>query len=119
MIFFHDENGRGPTWSCTICQKKYPAEFLQEWRLEGVASRKRESSELVSDARLFEEGGLEKASTRNGVLTAIEDFVREQRDSYRLFVVHAGAGLGVMQYRGRLKDQRLHGFAVEGFVWST
>ena len=52
--------------------------------------------------------GYHKASqeggARNGVLTAIEDFLRDYKGKYRFFRVRVGKGLGMMQYRGGFRD---------------
>jgi predicted O-methyltransferase YrrM len=41
-----------------------------------------------------------EGGTRNGVLTAIEDFLAAHRE-YRFFRIRSGVGLGLMQLRGR------------------
>ena len=104
MIFFHDVEWPWGRRDMYYAPEKIPAEFLQEWRLEGIAPGRRESSESISKLAYLKKAVYE-GGPRNGVLTAIEDFVREQNGDYRLFVVHAGAGLGVMQYQGTLRDR--------------
>ncbi len=41
---------------------------------------------------------------RNGVLTAIEDFLKENQGDYRFSRVRAGSGLGAMLHRGGFRD---------------
>jgi hypothetical protein len=56
---------------------------------------------------------------RNGVLTAIEDFIREDKKRYRFSRVRAGAGLGILQYRGGFRDDFVYiALACKGIIVS-
>jgi hypothetical protein len=104
LIFFHDVEWPWGRRDMYYRPEKIPAEFVHEWKLEGIARGKRESSDQISTLYYLKKASHE-GGPRNGVLTAIEDFAREQKGQYHFFVVHAGVGLGVMQYRGGLSDR--------------
>jgi len=60
---------------------------------------------------------------RNGVLTAIEDFLREHKDEYGFFRMRGGYGLGIMYRRKYFTDDfkfftvECRGFAYNVFTW--
>jgi hypothetical protein len=104
IIFFHDVEWPWGRRDMYYQPEMIPPEYLHDWKLGGIVRGKSElSGEIPTLAYLKKaphEGG-----ARNGVLTAIEDFLHEHRGKYRFFRVHAGVGLGVMQYRGGWRDR--------------
>jgi hypothetical protein len=81
-----------------------PPAYVHDWKQKGLVRGK---SELTEDVTLHDyfKKATHEGGPRNGVLTAIEDFLQEHKGEYRFFRVHAGCGLGVMQYRGGLRDR--------------
>jgi predicted O-methyltransferase YrrM len=104
IMFFHDVEWPWGRRDMYYRPDLIPSEFVHEWNLQGIARGKREASEQFATHTTLKKAAIE-GGLRNGVLTAIEDFAREQQGQYRFFVVHAGAGLAVMQYRGGMVDR--------------
>lgn len=104
IVFFHDVEWPWGRRDMYYQPEAIPAEFVQNWDLQGIARGKSESSALLPTLAYLRKASHE-GGPRNGVLTAIEDFLREQKGQYRFFLVHAGVGLGVMQYRGGFRDR--------------
>ena len=61
----------------------------------------RGQGELAKDGGICGQfcNALEEGGARNGVLTAIEDFVAQYPGEYRFARVHFEFGLGIMQFR--------------------
>lgn len=98
VIFFHDV-----AWPWARRDMYYQPETIPpEYR--------HKCEEVIDPEKSGPLGGIEfrkacfEGGARNGVLTAIEDFLREERTSYRFFRVTAGHGLGILQRRGGLRD---------------
>lgn len=78
-----------------------PAEYRQPVARKGIL---RGASELSDDPSRGKNGELWNAQheggSRNGVLTAVEDFLREHPDTYRFFSIKKEWGLGVIVRKG-------------------
>lgn len=100
MIFFHDVAWPYGRRDMYYQPDTIPAEFRQEYECKGIVrgqSKLSESEGFNSHlCNAVREGG-----PRNGVLTAIEDFVAEHPGEYRLCRLNEQYGLGAMQYRCR------------------
>jgi hypothetical protein len=103
IIFFHDVDWPWARRDMYYQPEVIPPEYRHKWDQRGIVRGKSElsseSTSFVEDKKAPFEGG-----ERNGVLTAIEDFLAENRGGYRFFRVRAGNGLGIMQRRGNLRD---------------
>ena len=116
IVFFHDVEWPWGRRDMYYQPEVIPPEYVHDWKLKGIARGKSEASEEIPTLAYLKKASHE-GGARNGVLTAIEDFLKENRGQYRFFVVHAGVGLGVMQYRGGFRDRlaflllELKGFA--------
>jgi len=97
-IFLHDVDWPYGRRDLYYQPDTIPAEFRHPFARKGIV-RGRNS--------LAEEGGwnrqlanaLDEGGARNGVMTAIDDFLREHRDAYRFFWIRYQWGLGVLQRR--------------------
>jgi hypothetical protein len=105
VLFFHDVEWPWGRRDMYYQPETIPVQYLHTWQERGGVVRGK--SELSNEVETL--GYLKKATheggARNGVLTAVEDFWNEHRNEYRFFRVRAGSGLGVMQYRGGLRDR--------------
>lgn len=116
IIFFHDVEWPWGRRDMYYQPELIPSTYVHDWQQKGLVRGKSELSEEAKSHDYFKKATHE-GGPRNGVLTAIEDFLQEHKGEYRFFRVHAGCGLGVMQYRGGLRDRleflllRLKGFA--------
>jgi hypothetical protein len=104
IIFFHDVEWPWGRRDMYYRPESIPPQFVQKWDLQGIARGKSESSPDLATLAYLKKASRE-GGPRNGVLTAIEDFAMENKGLFRFFVVHAGIGLGVMQYRGGFADR--------------
>ena len=104
MIFFHDVGWPYARRDLYYQPETIPPECRQEYERKGIV---RGRSELVNSwgtnpqvCNSTHEGG-----PRNGVLTAIEDFIAEHPTDYNFSRVRYEFGLGVLQYRqGRASE---------------
>jgi Methyltransferase domain len=104
VIFFHDVEWPWGRRDLYYQPETIPDEFRHRWEQLGIVRGKSELSDsngpFASFKKAFFEGG-----ERNGVLTAIEDFLRDHKGKYRFFHVRVGKGLGIMQYGGGFRDR--------------
>ena len=116
IVFFHDVEWPWGRRDMYYQPELIAPEYLHDWKEQGVIRGRSALSEEVTTLAYLKKATHE-GGARNGVLTAVEDFIKEHKDEYRFFRVHAGCGLGVMQYRGSFRDRlkflflRLKGFA--------
>jgi SAM-dependent methyltransferase len=104
IVFFHDVDWPWGRRDMYYQPEVIPPEYVHDWKLQGIVRGKSEASEEISTLAYLKKAPVE-GGPRNGVLTAIEDFLKEHQGHYRFFCVHAGVGLGVMQYRGSFRDR--------------
>lgn len=105
VVFLHDVDAPWGRRDMYYQPDTIPAEYQQEW--EPVPS--------LAFKRAKHEGG-----QRNGVLTAIEDFLQKHRAEYRFFHVKAGHGLGMIQRRGTFSDNLAFLFLeCKGFLFNA
>jgi SAM-dependent methyltransferase len=98
-IFFHDVGWPYGRRDMYFQPEVIPAEFTHPYEKKGI---------IYGQSELAESGGSNaehynavfEGGTRNGVLTAVEDFVKERRDEYTFFYVEEEFGLGVLFKKG-------------------
>ena len=113
VIFFHDVDFPWARRDLYYQPDTIPAEYRHEIGYQAIIRGGKELS--AGYAKAVFEGG-----ERNGVLTAIEDFLKENHGKYRFFRIRAGSGLGVMLYRNGLRDDlSFLVIACKGFLYST
>ncbi len=81
-----------------------PASFRQPYARKGIV---RGRTELSDNSGLNGDlcNALREGGPRNGVLTAVEDFLREHHREYRFFRIQKNAGLGaILQRRSFARD---------------
>lgn len=102
-IFLHDVGWPYGRRDMYYQPETVPAPFVQPHATKGMVPGR---SELVetggSNAGLY--NAVHEGGPRNGVLTAVEDFVRERPGKYRLLVLTDQHGLGILQRRGGVGD---------------
>lgn len=97
FIFLHDVN---PPWArrdLYYQPKTIPAEFRHPYASR-VPENGKHPQERVRENGLGIEIALDEGGSRNGVLTAIEDFLAKHPGSYRFFRIETQFGLGVIQH---------------------
>jgi Methyltransferase domain len=103
IVFFHDVDWPWARRDMYYQPEVIPPEYRHKWEQRGIVRGKSElstkSTKFANDKKAPFEGG-----KRNGVLTAVEDFLKENKREYRFFRVRAGNGLGIMQRRGEFRD---------------
>lgn len=119
VIFLHDVDFPWARRDLYYQPDTIPPEFRHEIGYQAITRGRKELSDeagpFAGFAKAIFEGG-----ERNGVLTAIEDFLKEKRGEYRFFCVRAGSGLGVMLYRGGFRDDlSFLALACKGLIYST
>jgi len=98
MAFFHDVQWPYARRDCYYQPETIPAEFRHRYERKGIVRGK---SELVESggANAKYNNAVHEGGPKNGVLTAIEDFVAEHRTDYSLHRVRIQFGLGIMHRR--------------------
>jgi len=104
MIFFHDVGWPYGRRDMYYQPDTIPPEYRWEYARKGM---------IPGQSRLEDSGGgnqhlynaVHEGGPRNGVLTAIEDFVAEHPSEYHLCRVRHQYGLGILQYRARKKSE--------------
>jgi hypothetical protein len=94
-IFFHDVDWPYGRRDMYYQPESIPREFVHPCEKKGIVPGK---SELSVDSE-FNAGlynAVHEGGEKNGVLTAIEDFLRENRGAYKFFCLHHQAGLGIL-----------------------
>lgn len=104
LTFLHDLEWPYARRDMYYAPERIPAEFRHPYACAGIVHGR---SELVENggrnpqlANAMHEGG-----PRNGVLTAVEDFIDETPRDLVLFAVSGNNGLGILFDRSRLSDR--------------
>jgi hypothetical protein len=97
-LFFHDVGWPYGRRDMYYQPETIPAEFRRPFARKGMV---RGQSKLAEDGGICEQfcNALDEGGARNGVLTAIEDFVALSPGEYRFARVQFEFGLGIMQFR--------------------
>ena len=95
-IFFHDVCWPYGRRDMYYQPEQIPKEFVHPYEKKGIVYGQ---SELSSRSKVNAEyyNAVYEGGPRNGVLTAIEDFLRESGGQYRFFCLKKEFGLGVLQ----------------------
>lgn len=94
-IFFHDVGWPYARRDMYYQPEQIPREFVQPYATKGIVLGERElSNKAEFNSQLF--NAIYEGGPRNGVLTAVEDFMKENRFKYRFFRVNEMGGLGVL-----------------------
>jgi hypothetical protein len=104
-VFFHDVNWPYDRRDMYYDPSRIPAEYLLPHAKKGIVRGK----SLLADSGGTNghlDNALHEGGPRNGVLTAVEDFWKENRDEYELFVIDQENGLGVMLRKGGPASRR-------------
>lgn len=98
MIFLHDVGWPYARRDLYYRPDTIPADFRLPYERKGIV---RGRSQLVeSQGQNCEYNNATKeGGERNGVLTAVEDFIAEHPRDYHFCIVHLQWGLGILQYR--------------------
>lgn len=104
VVFLHDVEWPWGRRDMYYQPETIPSEYRHEWERKGIV---RGNSRLLQSGGMFPSynKAISEGGPRNGVLTAVEDFLREHKDEYHFFLVHDGVGLGVIYRKGNFKDE--------------
>ena len=105
IVFFHDVGWPWGRRDMYYQPEMVPPEHRHPWAQKGVIRGHGELSDTGGLFRDYQKATLE-GGTRNGVLTAIEDFLAEHDAEYDFFRVRGNFGLGIMYRRESLADRR-------------
>jgi hypothetical protein len=117
MIFFHDVEWPYGRRDMYYQPNTIPAEYRHEYALKGM---------LRKQSKLPDSGGVNstywnavyEGGPKNGVLTAIEDFVAEHASEYNFCrIKHHLCGLGILQYRRKAPSEDISFFLFRAKVW--
>lgn len=94
-IFFHDVMFPYGRRDMYYQPEMIPAEYRQPYAMKGIVQKQ---SALVDENGVNSHlhNATHEGGKRNGVLTAIEDFIKDSDDSYQFFHIKHEYGLGVM-----------------------
>lgn len=94
-IFFHDVCWPYARRDMYYQPELIPREFIRPYQQKGIIRGRGElSSESEFNAKHY--NAVSEDGPRNGVLTAIEDFLKEHEDDFRFFRIKVEFGLGVL-----------------------
>jgi SAM-dependent methyltransferase len=98
FVFLHDVDWPYGRRDLYYQPSTIPAEFRHSFAQKGIL---RGQSPLTDAGGLNSDylNALQEGGPRNGVLTAIEDFLAQHPNDYRFFTIHYQWGLGVLQLR--------------------
>lgn len=104
MIFFHDVCWPYERRDMYYQPDTIPTEYLQKYERKGII---RGQSALADHGGSYPDvcNAVREGGPRNGVLTAIEDFVAERPSEYHFSRVKLGSGLGILQYRRKQRSE--------------
>jgi hypothetical protein len=120
FIFLHDVGRPWGRRDLYYQPATIPAEFRHPYAPRAVVDDRQEPGEAQEEGAGIEEAAAE-GGPRNGVLTAIEDFLAEHPESYRFFKIDYQFGFGVMQRRTPGVGSALDFFLlrINGWVYAT
>jgi hypothetical protein len=99
-IFFHDVRWPYGRRDMYYQPEVIPKEFTQPYATKGIVQGQSALAEAGgSNAEHY--NALHEGGARNGVLTAVEDFVGEHKSEYSFFYVEEEFGLGVLYKKGK------------------
>jgi SAM-dependent methyltransferase len=118
IIFLHDVDWPWGRRDMYYQPEKVPAEFRQPMDMKGVVL----GQNALSDRHGFSRGVAKaphEGGPRNGVLTAIEDFMKEHQGEYAFAQLFGDDGLGILHRRkDAAEDRRFLNVASAGAAWN-
>lgn len=103
-VFFHDVGWPYGRRDMYYEPERIPAEFRQPYASRGIVrGRSGLSADAGINARHF--NALHEGGHRNGVLAAVEDFMKEAAEDYEFFRLTPQNGLGVMRLSDGNRDK--------------
>jgi len=106
MIFFHDVGRPYGRRDMYYQPETVPAEFRQPYERKGIVRGQNKLADSEGSNRIHF-NAVREGGPRNGVLTAIEDFVAAHPSDYHFTRIKAQYGLGILQYRSKLSSEDL------------
>jgi len=122
IVFLHDVEWPWGRRDMYYQPEMIPSEHLHSWEQKSIVQGQRELSDRGGFFPEYRKATCE-GGARNGVLTAIEDFLREHKDEYEFFRVRGDFGLGIMYRRENFTEDlkfltvRRKGIAYNVFTW--
>jgi SAM-dependent methyltransferase len=106
MIFFHDVGRPYGRRDMYYQPETVPTEFRQPYERKGIVRGRSELADSEGANRIHF-NAVREGGPRNGVLTAIENFVAEHSSDYRFTRIKAQYGLGILQFRSKQLSEDL------------
>ena len=106
MIFFHDVGRPYGRRDMYYQPETVPAEFRQQFERKGIVRGRSQLADSEGANRIHF-NAVREGGPRNGVLTAIEDFVAEHPSGYHFTRIKAQYGLGILQFRSKQPTEDL------------
>jgi Methyltransferase domain len=97
MIFFHDVGRPYGRRDMYYQPHTVPAEFRQPYERKGIVRGRSQLADAEGSNRIHF-NAVREGGPRNGVLTAIEDFVAAHPSDYHFTRIKAQYGLGILQF---------------------
>ena len=122
IVFLHDVEWPWGRRDMYYQPEMIPSEYRHSWEQKGVVRGRRELTDRGGFCPAYCKATCE-GGARNGVLTAIEDFLREHKDEYKFFRVRGDFGLGIMYHRKNFREDlkfltvECQGVAYNVFTW--
>ncbi len=111
-VFLHDVGWPYGRRDLYYQPESIPAEFRWPYAKKGMARRQSALLEVGGTNAEFM-NALEEGGPRNGVLTAVEDFLAAHPDKYRFCQVRYQCGFGILQYRSRQPISNLSFYEIQ------
>lgn len=111
MIFFHDVGRPYGRRDMYYQPETIPAEFRQPYEQKGIVRGQSELADTEGSNRIHF-NAVHEGGARNGVLTAIEDFIAGHPSAYHFTRIKAQYGLGILQYRRKVTSEDLAFFGL-------
>jgi len=106
MIFFHDVGRPYGRRDMYYQPETVPAEFRQPYEQKGIVRGRSELADGEGSNRIHF-NAMREGGPKNGVRTAIEDFIAEHPSDYHFTRIKAQYGLGILQHRSKLTSEDL------------
>ena len=111
IVFFHDVEWPYGRRDLYYQPELIPHEYRHPYEKKGIVRGKSELSVGAYNSQFW--NAIHEGGSRNGVLTAIEDFLRHHTPEYRFFRVRGDYGLGMLYRSNRKLKDNLSFLSVE------
>lgn len=96
LVMLHDVEGPYARRDMYYEPEAIPKQWRKPWARRGIVPGERNLAKEGEGENAQYANALEGGGARNGVLTAVEDFVAERAEPLELRIVHGACGIGVL-----------------------